>query len=60
LDIHGSWAYPPVFFEKALAVLSRTPIPVEKMVTHKLPLEELPKAIELVGAEGVGKIVIQS
>jgi len=59
VDIHGSWAYPPVFFEKALAVLSRTPIPIEKIITHKLPLMELPKAMELVGEEGVGKIVIQ-
>jgi L-iditol 2-dehydrogenase len=59
VDIHGSWAYPPVFFEKALAVLSRTPIPIEKIITHKLRLVELPKAVELVGGEGVGKIVIQ-
>jgi len=59
VDIHGSWAYPPVFFEKALSVLSRTTIPVEKIVTHKLPLADLPKAMDLAGGEGVGKIVMQ-
>jgi len=59
VDIHGSWAYPPIIFEDALSVLSKTPLSVEKIVTHKLSLEELPRAIELVGGEGVGKVVVQ-
>ncbi len=59
VDIHGSWAYPAIIFKDALSVLSGTPIPVEQIVTHKLPLEDLPKAIELLGNEGVGKVVIQ-
>ena len=59
VDIHGSWAYPPIIFKDALSVLSRTPIPVEQIVTHKLPLEDLHKAFDLLGNEGVGKVVIQ-
>ncbi len=59
VDIHGSWAYPPIIFEDALALLSRTPLPVDEIVTHKLSLEQLPRAIELVGGEGVGKVVVQ-
>jgi len=59
VDIHGSWAYPPIIFGDALSVLLRTPLPIEEIVTHKLPLEELPRAIDLVGTEGVGKVVIQ-
>jgi L-iditol 2-dehydrogenase len=58
LDIHGSWAYPPIIFKDALAVLSKTPCPVGDIVTHKMPLRELPKAMDLVGKEGVGKVVI--
>jgi threonine dehydrogenase-like Zn-dependent dehydrogenase len=58
LDLHGSWAYPPIMFKYALSLLSRTPLPVDEIVTHKVPLEDLPKAIELIGKEGVGKIAI--
>jgi threonine dehydrogenase-like Zn-dependent dehydrogenase len=59
VDIHGSWAYPAIIFKDAVSLLSMTPMPVEQIVTHKLPLEDLPKAMELVGNEGVGKVVIQ-
>jgi len=59
VDIHGSWAYPALIFQDALSLLSRISLPVEEIITHKLSLEELPKGIDLVGTEGVGKIVIQ-
>ena len=58
LDIHGSWAYPPIIFKDALAVLSKTTLPVGEIVTHKMPLKELPQGMDLVGKEGVGKVVI--
>lgn len=59
LDIHGSWAYPPAIFNDALSLFSRTSLPVDEVVTHKVSLDELPNAMELVGTEGVGKVVVQ-
>lgn len=58
LDVHGSWAYPPIIFKDALAVLAKTSLPVGHIVTHRFPLQDLPKAMDLVGKEGVGKVVI--
>lgn len=58
LDIHGSWAYPSLIFRDVISLLERTPLPVEEVVTHVLPLEELSKGLELVGSEGVGKVAI--
>jgi L-iditol 2-dehydrogenase len=58
VDIHGSWAYPAIIFKDALTVLGKSPFPIEKVVTHKIPLEDLPKGMDLLGKEGVGKVVI--
>jgi len=58
LDIHGSWAYPSLIFRDVISLLERTPLPVEEVVTHVLPLEEFPKGLELTGCEGVGKVAI--
>jgi len=58
LDIHGSWGYPALIFRDAISLLERIPLPVEEVVTHTLPLEEFPKGLELMGSEGVGKVVI--
>ena len=58
LDIHGSWAYPSLIFRDVISMLERTSLPVEEVVTHALPLEELAKGLELTGSEGVGKVAI--
>jgi len=58
LDIHGSLIYPQLIFRDAISMLERTPLPVEEVVTHVLPLEEFPKGMELMGSEGVGKVAI--
>jgi L-iditol 2-dehydrogenase len=58
LDIHGSWGYPALIFKDAISMLERTSLPVEEAVTHTFPLEELPKAMEVVGARDAGKVVI--
>lgn len=58
LDIHGSWGYPALIFKDTLSMLERTALPVEKAVTHTFPLEELPKAFEVVGARDAGKVVV--
>lgn len=60
LDIHGSWAYPAIIFKDAISMLHQTTLPIEKLVTHKLPLEELPRGLELTGSDGVGKVIITS
>lgn len=59
VDIHGSWAYPPIIFGDALSVLAQTPLPIDDVVTHTLPLQELPKGFDLLGTEGVGKVVLK-
>ena len=58
LDIHGSWAYPPMIFGDVISMLQRTSLPVDEVVTHTFPLEEFPKALELTGSADVGKIAI--
>jgi len=58
LDIHGSWAYPSLIFRDVISMLERTSLPVEEVVTHVLPFEELAKGLELTGSEGVGKVAI--
>jgi L-iditol 2-dehydrogenase len=58
LDIHGSWAYPAIIFKDALAVLHKTPYPVEEVVTHKVSLDDVPKGMDLLGKEGVGKVIV--
>ncbi len=59
VDIHGSWAYPAIIFKDALAVLANTPFPVEEVITHKVSLDDLPKGMELLGKEGVGKVIVK-
>jgi hypothetical protein len=41
-----------------LAVLSRTPVPLGKIVNPKLPLVELPKAMEMEGVRAVMSLSI--
>lgn len=57
LDIHGC-RYSPLIFKDVISMLERTPLPVEEVVTHTLPLAELPKGLELTGSADVGKVVI--
>ena len=58
LDIHGSWGYPGVIFGDVISMLEQTALPVEDVVTHVLPLEELPKGFELTGTKDVGKVAL--
>jgi len=58
VDLHGSWAYPAIIFKDALTVLAKTPYPVEEVVTHKVSMDDLPKGMDLLGKEGVGKVVV--
>ena len=58
VDIHGSWGYPSIIFKDALTVLVNTPFPAGEVVTHKVSLDDLPKGMELIGKEGVEKVVV--
>ena len=58
IDIHGCMAYPAVTFRDAISLLEHSPLPIEEVTTHVLPLEELPRGLDLAGSDGVGKVAI--
>jgi len=59
LDIRGVWAYPQIQFKTAVDALAQFEMPLEKLITHKLPLEKTEKAIQLLGKDAVLKVVIE-
>ena len=59
LDVCGVWAYPQIQFQTALDFLQRTRAPLHKLTTHHLPLNQLEDGIDMLGKEGVYKVVIE-
>lgn len=59
LDVCGVWAYPQIQFQTALDFLQRTRAPLHELITHHLPLNQLESGIEMLGNEGVYKVVIE-
>jgi L-iditol 2-dehydrogenase len=59
LDVCGVWAYPQIQFQTALDFLQITRAPLHKLITHHLPLHQLEKGIDMLGQEGVYKVVIE-
>ncbi|MCE2399927.1 zinc-binding dehydrogenase [Candidatus Poribacteria bacterium] len=59
LDVCGVWAYPQIQFQTALDFLQRTRAPLHKLITHHLPLNQLEIGIDMLGKEGVYKVVIE-
>ena len=59
LDVCGVWAYPQIQFQTALDFLQRTRAPLHKLITHHLPLNQLEHGIDMLGKEGVYKVVIE-
>ncbi len=59
LDVCGVWAYPQIQFQTALDFLQRTRAPLHKLITHHLPLNQLVEGIDMLGKEGVYKVVIE-
>ena len=59
LDVCGVWAYPQIQFQTALDFLQRTRAPLHELITHHLPLNQLVSGIEMLGNEGVYKVVIE-
>ncbi len=59
LDVCGVWAYPQIQFQTALDFLQRTRAPLNKLITHRLHLNQLEHGIDMLGKEGVYKVVIE-
>ncbi len=59
LDVCGVWAYPQIQFQTALDFLQITRAPLDELITHHLPLYQLEKGIDMLGQEGVYKVVIE-
>ncbi len=59
LDVCGVWAYPQIQFQTALDFLQRTRAPLHELITHHLPLNQLETGIDMLGEEGVYKVVIE-
>ena len=59
LDIRGMWAYPAMQFKTALSFLKNSRAPLDRFITHRLPLAETQKGIELTGSEGSMKVVVE-
>ncbi|MDE0013726.1 MAG: zinc-binding dehydrogenase [Candidatus Poribacteria bacterium] len=59
LDVCGVWAYPQIQFQTALDFLQITRAPLSELITHHLPLYQLEKGIDMLGQEGVYKVVIE-
>ena len=59
LDVCGVWAYPQIQFQTALDYLQITRAPLQELITHHLPLHQLEKGIDMLGQEGVYKVVIE-
>ena len=59
LDIRGMWAYPPMQFKTALSFLKNTKAPLDKFITHRLPLSSIAEGIDITGSEGSMKVVIE-
>jgi threonine dehydrogenase-like Zn-dependent dehydrogenase len=53
------WAYPQIQFGTALAALAKVEAPLEELITHRLPLDEVEDAVQMLGKEGVLKVVIE-
>ena len=59
LDIRGMWAYPAMQFKTALSFLKNTKAPLDKFITHRLPLESITEGIDITGSEVSMKVVIE-
>ena len=47
IEVVGAFSYHPSYHERALDAIRRGLVPVEQMVTHMLPLEEVARAFEI-------------
>lgn len=58
VDIFGSWAYPQIQFEPALDMLLRTSLPIDDIITHRMPLSQVQAGIEVTGTSDCLKVIL--
>ncbi len=59
LDIRGMWAYPGMQFKTALSFLKNTRAPLDRFITHRLPLARIAEGLDITGGETAMKVVIE-
>lgn len=59
VDVCGSWAYPQAQFEPAMDMLLRTPLPIDDIFTHRLPLSQAQAGIEITGTGACLKALLK-
>jgi L-iditol 2-dehydrogenase len=59
LDVLGVWAYPQIQFETALRFLANCDLPLERLITHRLPLDDVQEGLRMLGQDGVLKVVVE-
>jgi L-iditol 2-dehydrogenase len=59
IEVAGSFSYHPAFHSLALDVIARGLIPVEKLVTHRFPLDEINEAFQTAASGKALKVIIQ-
>jgi len=59
LDVLGVWAYPQIQFETALRFLARCDLPLERLITHRVALDDVEQGLRMLGQEGALKVVVE-
>ncbi|MBD3181725.1 zinc-binding dehydrogenase [Candidatus Poribacteria bacterium] len=59
MDIIGTWAYPQIQFKAAIAALSQFSLPLDELITHRMPLDKVHDSLDILGKPGVLKVVIE-
>jgi len=59
ISIIGSYSSSPKHLSKALKLISKGYINVKSLITHRLPLEEFEKAVELIVSRKAYKVIIE-
>ena len=54
LTLQGARVYEPEDYEKALALMASGSLPLDRMITHVVPLERLPEAFAAIDSHGEG------
>ncbi|HSF34302.1 MAG TPA: zinc-binding dehydrogenase, partial [Candidatus Tectomicrobia bacterium] len=58
ITIQGSYSPSPLELAHALRLIASQAVKVDELVTHRLPLQELPQAVELARARRAVKAII--
>ncbi|MGB3346284.1 MAG: alcohol dehydrogenase catalytic domain-containing protein [Candidatus Humimicrobiia bacterium] len=59
ISIIGSYSSSPKYLSQALELISDKDINVKNLITHRLPLEEIEKAVELIVSRKAYKVIIE-